>query len=702
MNTRLMGFMVLFVCIALVFGTVNATEFVPQMGHKVQVNVIAISPDGKLIASGDADGRVMLWQATGGMLVRELTPEGATVAPALVEIGAEAAEGSDGAVAKSDGVQFGGEGGVAGLAFPKDSPEVLAIDRLGRLVRLPWDGTAVNAVGVVKGRPLGLVVTSDGRVAAVTTAGVSWLSKREEGMEALECKLTGRDVTAFVLGPDQESVVLGHADGTVTRWPAGSCPEAAVELPVPAGSAIKSLAFHSAGAWLIVAHDNGRVDNVEVGNPENIKRIEATTRGPVAVAVSDDASWVAVAYDQGRVRRFSLTDGLQSDAIEVSDGAIGAMAYSNALGALVVAGGFGALSYYPTAGKMGEEKRLGVRTSTDYFAMFSPDGKRLIVSPRNSSLPAASSMHVWNLATMKLGKAPAVPEEMWIWGRWTGNGERFFLRENGGGHLVWDLAQNQQVLYWDNSMGLRMLQALTPDGKKCLVSEDRMLSLLTCRQNAEKPWREADLTEWPTHADYSADGNRMLLGTDSAVSVWDANKLKLIWSSEAEAGVWHSGGQLMSADLSDSGNLALTCGSEGSVVLWDLKARKPMKRLVAGEGACWSVTFAGGDKRALIGTMDGRGIVWDLEKGLLTAVVQGDRALVADMALSTDGKEVRMAQTNGTVHAYDIATLKRQYSIYRDEAGEWALLGQEQVTESSAGGKSLLGIREGAEVKPVN
>jgi len=49
---------------------------VPQLGHHGLVRAVALSPDGKRLATGRQDGRLELWEAQTGDLIADLLPAG--------------------------------------------------------------------------------------------------------------------------------------------------------------------------------------------------------------------------------------------------------------------------------------------------------------------------------------------------------------------------------------------------------------------------------------------------------------------------------------------------------------------------------------------------------------------------------------------------------------------------------------------------
>jgi WD40 repeat protein len=196
---------------------------VAYRGHKATVHAVGFSPDGKVFASGDADGTVYLWEggkdepaatfAAGGRGVRALafSPDGKTLAAA----------GLDGAVRLYD---CAARKLRATLRHPTTPVLALAFHPAGRLL----------AAG-----------TSDGRVTL-------WDLAREKEQYALDAHRGPTRALAF--SPDGKTLLSSGSDGRVHLWDVAS--EKALHTFSQKGSAL-ALALSADGKLLASAGSKG-------------------------------------------------------------------------------------------------------------------------------------------------------------------------------------------------------------------------------------------------------------------------------------------------------------------------------------------------------------------------------------------------------------------------------------------------------------
>jgi WD40 repeat protein len=239
-------------------------------GHTGAVCGLAFTPDGKVLASGSRDGTIALWEVGSGAEVRALhghsrsfsrirfSPDGRTLA----------AGGEKGAVklwdepgGKERSPLPGNTGAVRAVAFSPDG-NLLASGGEDRTVRLHsltgGKGRQFQAAGIVND----LAFSPDGRTLAAVCgapeAGVR-LWDLETGRETTWPGHTG-PVHGLAFSPAASLLATGGDDGTVRLWDrTGDEPRVRVFGPSPFGGPVRSVAFTPDGRYLATANANGTV-----------------------------------------------------------------------------------------------------------------------------------------------------------------------------------------------------------------------------------------------------------------------------------------------------------------------------------------------------------------------------------------------------------------------------------------------------------
>jgi WD40 repeat protein/serine/threonine protein kinase len=200
--------------------------------HRDQITAISFSPDSTTLATACRDHAVRLWRISDGIprpeyAVPELFPEGAR-SVAFSPDGAKMATGSqynsarlwDTVSGKPLTERLKHDDSVSCVAFSPDGTK-MASASFDRTVRL-WDSTTGKPIGAALAHPMGvsdLAFSSDGRRLATACADVkARLWDANNGVMLTEFAAHKINVVSVAISPDATKLATGSSDNTAQIW----------------------------------------------------------------------------------------------------------------------------------------------------------------------------------------------------------------------------------------------------------------------------------------------------------------------------------------------------------------------------------------------------------------------------------------------------------------------------------------------------
>ncbi|KAL5606417.1 uncharacterized protein BROUX77_003610 [Berkeleyomyces rouxiae] len=214
-------------------------------GHKSSVDMVAVSPNGSLVASGSGDATVRLWRCDDGVCVQELRGHESWVTSlAFSPDGRLVASGSGDATVRlwrcDNGVCVqelrGHESWVTSLAFSPDG-RLVASGSGDATVRL-WrcdNGVCVQELRGHERWVTSLTFSPDGHlVASGSDDHTVRLWRCDDGVCVQELRGHEDRVTSLAFSPDGRLVASGSGDATVRLWRCddGVCVKSVIELTI--------------------------------------------------------------------------------------------------------------------------------------------------------------------------------------------------------------------------------------------------------------------------------------------------------------------------------------------------------------------------------------------------------------------------------------------------------------------------------------
>jgi WD40 repeat protein len=499
----------------------------------------AFSPNGKLVATGDFDGAVRLWQTDTGALVDTFRPAGEQPVR---------------------GVSFSGDGSVLAAAVGPDAAVLTLRTRRRRLIRGKNDLTAV-------------ATSPDG--AHVATGDVAGLARVWNLRAGGSVELSGHSgaITGLAFSPDGTSLVTASEDESARIWDVGSGSQVAELLGH--GDIVESASFTPDGKTVVTAGDDGTirvwatasdpiVAELAGRDHEPLRDVAFDPSGKQIVAASEDLTAPVWNLENGRLLR-ALPQAHQHDQWVES-------ARFSDDGRLVVTAGDDGTAKVWRASSGGLVQTLGRPGGLPlYDAAFSPDG-RLVAT-----------------AGQAVGDQPAV--RLWRWHdrtlllSWSGIGERAdgvafspdnaWLAAAGGGRVrVWHIDNGDPVTVL-RARGRLASVAVDPSGTRIAAGSSTGAASVWDLRTHERAALLTGHSDTVAGVAFSADGRFLATaGHDGLAKVWTVPGGALVTTFHPRAA------QLDGVAFATSGRRVAVAGSGGRVTVFDCAECRPLSALV--------------------------------------------------------------------------------------------------------------------------
>ncbi|RCJ24189.1 hypothetical protein A6S26_19375 [Nostoc sp. ATCC 43529] len=575
------------------------------------ISSVAFSPEGKLLATGDVDGKTQLWQVADGKSLLTLLGHNSPVwSVAFSPDGQTLASGSDDQTVKlwniHDGKCLktlqGHTSRVRSVTFSPDN-QTLASASEDRTVKL-WDLRNGKCLKTLQGHtswvwsvafsPDGeiLASSSDDQTVKLWDVGDGKCFKTFQGHSNW--------VRSVAFSPNGKILASGSEDQTVKLW------------DVDGGKCLKTLHGHSNRVWSVAFSPDGQtlasgsddqtVKLWDVGDGKCLKTLYGHSNRAWSVAFSCDGQTLASGSKDQTVKLWDIRDGRCFKTLQGHTDRIRSVAFSPDHLTLASASENQTVKLWDVRdGKC--LKTFQGHTNRVWSVAFSPDGETL------ASCSEDQTVKLWNIAD--------------------GN---CLITLHGHTHRVRSVA-------------------FSPDGQTLATGSD---------DQTVKLWNIADgncLITFEGHTNrvwsvaFSPDGRTLASGSDDqTVKLWDIYEGKCVKSLEEHTNwVW-------SVAFSPDGEILASGSEDQTVKLWNVRDGKCLNTLQEYTNRVRSVAFSPDGETLASGSEDQTVKLWNVHDGKCLKILHEHSSWVRSVAFSPDGETLASGSEDETIKLWDMHT----------------------------------------------
>lgn len=547
--------------------------------HQSPIRSITFSPDGNMLASASSDSRIILWEFSSDRTLKEI----------------RTFTGHRNSV---NSIVFSPDGNMLASASADNTVKIWIINSNDSKEYLTLSGHQ-NSVNCAAFSPDGKIIAS----ASADKTVRLWDINSEEDHEIKV--LTGHvnSVNSLAFSPDGLRIASGSKDRTVRLWGISSDSRNAVKIFTGHQNAVNSVVFSPDGRMILSSSKDQTVKIWQTESDSDTKEIR-TLAGHIdsvsAAVFNPERTMIITASEDRTVRLWGVYGGPDSK----------------------------------------EMRTLAGHGNSVSSVSFSPDC-RLVISGSWDK-----TVKLWNLSGEEIQ---------------TFEGHRIFVNSvcfspdgksaaTAGDNIIkiWDVQSGKEIMTVSGRVNSVNSVCFSPDGKMILSAGDNFIRLWNAF-TGEEIRTFSGHSDTVMHAAFHPDG-RFIAGAsrDKTVRIWDINSEKeiIVLAGHSDS--------VLGAVFSPDGKTILSSSEDKTVKIWNAFTGREIRTLTGHSDSVKSSAFSPDGKIIASGSSDRTVRLWDAVSGKEIRILTGHCHGINSIAFDSAGNRLASASWDNTVKIWDM------------------------------------------------
>ncbi|MBC7878530.1 MAG: PD40 domain-containing protein [Anaerolineales bacterium] len=574
-------------------------------GHTDYIYGVAISPDGKYLATGSVDQTVRLWDMATGETIRVLTGHTYTI----------------------DGVVFSPDGKYL-LSGSHDGTARLWEVATGQTVKVfPTTISMGNVAFSPDGKYFAAAYAdSIGRIWDVTTGQIVHTLAGHTDL-----------LTRVAYSPDGKYVLTGSGDNTARLWDSMSGEQVQVFAGHTHG--ISAVAFSPDGKT-IATGDDASVRLWDISTAKVVQEFSGHQTWISGIQFSPDGRFLFTGSGDRTARLWDISTGKQTRIFGGNTDFIQDVAFS-ADGALVATVGNDKIARVWNLQASPEGVVFIGHGGAVGQASFSPDGRQIVTANEDGTA------RIWDAATGQtmitlIGHIGIVRGAVF-----SPDGKMALTASEDRTARLWDVMSGKELLRFEGHTDVVYRAVFSPNARYIVTASWDNTARVWDTETGKTIliFRNQDSAHVNRVA-FSSDGTMVATsGDDDTARIWEPLTGKDLMIFKHDDGV-------TGVDFSPDGKYLVTGSYDGSVQLWDVANGNQVRLFMGHRGWVFNVVFSPDGKHILSSGADATARLWDVQTGKEVRRFLGHTNEVRNGSFSLDGKYILTASNDGSARLW--------------------------------------------------